>query len=150
MLREVFVPKMGEDQSWPLDTIESQMVTKWIPAPKPPARAQAVPAQPAKPGAGVPPAALSKVTGLERVRPGFVKRDTVALVATHRHSRQGDDPYIFGYVFEYAIDLPHGATAIVLPVNDRIRVFAVTAASEPTAPVRAAGLLYAPDLGAAR
>jgi alpha-mannosidase len=150
MLREVFVPKMGEDQSWPLDTIESQMVTKWIPAPKPPAGAQAVPAQPAKPGAGVPPAALSKVTGLERVRPGFVKRDTVALVATHRHSRQGDDPYIFGYVFEYAIDLPNGATAIVLPVNDRIRVFAVTAASEPTAPVRAAGLLYAPDLGAAR
>jgi hypothetical protein len=35
----------------------------------------------------------------------------------------------------------------VLPVNDRIRIFAVTVASEPIAPVRAAGPLYAPDLG---
>jgi alpha-mannosidase len=138
MLREVFVPKT-EDQSWTLGEIEAQMVATWIPAPKPAAGAAA-----AKPGA---PAALPTVTGLENIRPGFVKRDTVALVATHRHSPQGDEPYIFGYVFEYAIDLPAGATAIVLPANDRIRVFAVTAASEPSAPVRAAGPLYAPDLG---
>jgi alpha-mannosidase len=138
MLREVFVPKT-EDQSWALGEIEGQMVTTWIPAPKPAAGAPA-----AKPGV---PAPLPKVTGLENIRPGFVKRDTVALVATHRHSPRGDDPYIFGYVFEYAVDLPTGARAIVLPVNDRIRIFAVTVASEPIAPVRAAGPLYAPDLG---
>ncbi len=128
MLREVFLPKM-EDQSWLLDTIESQMVTKWLAPPEP---------------------AGPTVAGLDAVRPGFVKRDTVALVATHRHSRQGDEPYIFGYIFEYAVDLPRGATALVLPVNQGIRVFAVTAASEPAAPVRAASVLYAPDLAAPR
>jgi alpha-mannosidase len=150
MLREVFVPEMDQNQSWTLDTIESQMVTKWVPAPKAAAGVAGAPAQPAKPAATVLPGALPKVTGLENVRPGFVKRDTVALVATHRHSRQGDDPYIFGYIFEYAIDLPTGATAVVLPANDRIRVFAVTAASEPTASIRATAPLYAPDLAAPR
>jgi alpha-mannosidase len=142
MLREAFVPTMDQDQSWTLDTIESQMVAKWVPAP--------TPAQLAARGGAVAAAGLPKVTGLENIRPGFVKRDTVALVATHRHTRQGDDPYIFGYVFEYAFDLPKGATAVVLPANDRIRVFAITVASEPTAPLRAAAPLYAPDLAAPR
>lgn len=126
ILREAFTPKM-KDQSWALETIESQMVTKWVVQP---------PAQPV-------------VTGLSAIRPGFVKRDEVAWVATHQHSPQGNDPYVFGYLFMYAIDLPAGATAIVLPANDRIRVFAITAASEPTVAVRPATVLYAPDLGPA-
>ena len=138
ILREVFVAKT-EDQSWALADIESQMVTKWVPAPKPVAGAPG-----AKPGA---PAPLPAITGLENIRPGFMKRDTVALVTTHRHSREGNEPYIFSYVFEYAVDLPAGATAIVLPVNDRIRIFAVTVSNEPSAPVVAAAPLYAPDLG---
>jgi alpha-mannosidase len=151
MLRELFVPKIDLDQqSWTLDEIESQMVTRWIPPPTPPAAGQAAQSHPVKPAAPAPPARALTVTGLESVRPGFVKRDTLALVTTHRHSRQGDEPYIFGYVFEYAIDLPKGATAIVLPTDSRIRVFAVTAASEPSAPVRTAAPLYAPDLGRQR
>ena len=38
---------------------------------------------------------------------------------------------------------------VVLPVNDRIRIFAMTAAHEPTTPVRPATALYAPDLAKA-
>ena len=145
LLREVFVPKM-EDQSWLLDETEGQMVTKWIPAPKP---APAGGKEQAAAAVTAPPAAaqgLPKVTGLDAVHPGFVKRDTVALVATHRHAPGGDEPYILGYVFEYAVDLPKGATAVVLPANDRIRVFAATAANEPFEPARAAAPLFAADL----
>ncbi len=141
MLREVFIPRT-EDQSWTLGEIESQMVTRWIPPP--------TPAPAAKTAASAAPTQMPTVTGLEDVRPGFVKRDPVALVATHRHSPKADEPYIFAYVFEYAVDLPAGATAIVLPANDRIRVFAITAVNEPAAPVRPALPLYAPDLGGLR
>jgi alpha-mannosidase len=151
MQREVFVPKM-EDQSWLLETIESQMLTKWIAPPKPaPAAAGKTATQPATaaPPKTPPAVVLPGVTGLNLIRAGFVKRDEVAFVATHRHSPQGNEPYIFGYLFKYAIDLPAGATALVLPVNDRIRIFAMTAASEPTPAVRTATVLYAPDLGAA-
>jgi alpha-mannosidase len=149
LLREVFIPKMNDDQSWPLETIESQMLTKWIAPPKPAVGATAAsPAAAAAPAKATPLSSPAGVSGLNLVRPGFVKRDEVAWVATHRHSPEGDEPYIFGYVFRYAIDLPQGATAIVLPLNDRIRVFAMTAANEPTPPVRAATVLYAPDLGA--
>jgi hypothetical protein len=66
-----------------------------------------------------------------------------------RHSPLGNEIYLFGYVFKYAIDLPAGATAIVLPPNDRIRIFAMTAANEPAPPVRPASVFYAPELGAA-
>ena len=38
------------------------------------------------------------------------------------------------------------AQAVVLPKNDRIRVFAISAANEPAAPVRPASVLYAQDL----
>jgi alpha-mannosidase len=137
MLREVVVPKMGNDQSWTLDEIERQMVVKWVPPSQAGAATTGV-----RPGS----AAGSGVVGLENIRPGFVKRDVVALAATHRHGPRGDEPYVFAYMFEYAVTLPGGATAIVLPVNDRIRVFAITAVSEPVEPVRAASDLYAPGL----
>jgi alpha-mannosidase len=148
LLREVFVPKM-EDQSWRLDTIESQMVTKWVAPPKPASQATAAGAPPS---AAKPPAvqAPGSVEGLSLIKPGFVKRDEVALVATHRHVPTGNEPYLFGYIFKYAVDLPSGATAVILPKNDKIRVFAITAVSEPTAPVQPASPLYAAELGAKR
>jgi len=108
------------DQDWLLDAIEGQMVTRWT---------------------------AEGPQGLGDIRRGFVKRDEVALVATHRHSRLGNEIYLFGYVFKYAIDLPAGATAIVLPRNDKIRIFAITASNEASAPVRPASLLYAGELG---
>jgi alpha-mannosidase len=69
---------------------------------------------------------------VNRVRPGFVKRQPVAWVGTHRHDQAGgNDPYVFCYLFKYAIDLPHGAESITLPRNDRILIFAATIARNP-------------------
>jgi alpha-mannosidase len=141
MLREVVLPKFDEDQSWTLPGIESQMLATWVPVPQPP-----VP-----PGQKAPPenlwVAMGSPKGLDQIRPGFAKRDEIAWVATHRHGPQGNEPYVFGYVFKYAIDLPEGATALVLPADSRVRIFAAAVTGEPAGTVNPAGLLYAPDLG---
>jgi len=99
------------------------MVAKWQPGPTP------------------------SVSGLDRIRPGFVKRDELAWLATHRHDRTGNQPYIPGYVFRYGVDLPRAARALILPRNASLRVLAVSVASEPASGIRPAGPLYAADLG---
>ncbi|MFI5176989.1 MAG: alpha-mannosidase [Vicinamibacterales bacterium] len=71
------------------------------------------------------------VTNLDQLRPGFVKRDEVAWIGTHRHARDGNQVYIMSYIFAYVLELPAGARAIVLPTDDRLRIFAITAAREP-------------------
>jgi alpha-mannosidase len=86
------------------------------------------------------------VSGLDRIRAGFVKRDEVAWVGTHRHGGDANQPYVLSYVFAYALDVPAGATAIVLPRNERVRILAMTAAQETAAKLAAAGALYVPDL----
>jgi alpha-mannosidase len=111
-----------KDQSWTLDAIQEKMVTRFDPA-------------------------TGAVSGIEKIRPGF-KRDEVAWVGTHRHSSKGNEPYILTYIFKYAIDLPAGARAVVLPKDDRIRIFAMTVADDSTGRTRPAGLLYAPELAA--
>ena len=123
LLREPYLPEI-KDQSWPLAEIESQIVTRWQPGPP------------------------AIVQGLDQVRPGFVKRDEVAWVATHRHAPQENEIYIFGYVFKYGVTLPPGATSIVLPTNEHVRILAMSVASVPAPDTRAATLLYAPELGA--
>ncbi|MBR6747123.1 MAG: discoidin domain-containing protein [Muribaculaceae bacterium] len=62
---------------------------------------------------------------------GYLYDTEVAWVGTHRHSPQGDEPYEFTYMFLIPIDLPKGATEIVLPDNNNIVIFAATAAVEP-------------------
>jgi len=43
---------------------------------------------------------------------------------THRHLPDGEnDAYQYVYLFKYALDLPPGANSIVLPQDDRIRIF---------------------------
>ena len=75
------------------------------------------------------------VTSLDQLRPGFLKRDEVAWVGTHRHARSGNQVYIMSYIFAYALDIPAGAHTVVLPSDDRLRIFAITVSQEP-APVR--------------
>jgi alpha-mannosidase len=123
MLRKPFVPEI-KDQSWPLAEIESQIVTRWQP--------------------GTP----TLVQGIDQIRPGFVKRDDVAWVATHRHAPQENEIYLFGYIFKYGVTLPPGATSLVLPSDEHVRILAMSVASVPAPDTRAATLLYAPDLGA--
>ncbi len=87
-----------------------------------------------------------RVAGLDQIRPGFVKRDELAWLASHRHDRTGNQPYIPGYVFRYGLDLPKGARALVLPRNASLRVLAVSVAIEPASGIRPAGSLYAAEL----
>jgi alpha-mannosidase len=89
--------------------------------------------------------ASQSVKGIDAIRPGFVKRDEIAWIGTHRHAPDGNQIYIASYIFKYAIDLPPGAKEILLPTNDRLRILAATAVNEP-AHVTAAGPLYAVDL----
>ena len=120
LLREVVVPSQSPRQSWTAEAIKSDMNVEFDPA------------------TGI-------VTGIDRIRRGFVKRDEIAWVGTHRHSPEGNQIYIPSYVFVHGIDLPPGATEVRLPGNERVRVFAITAARGPH-PVSPAGELYALDL----
>ena len=72
---------------------------------------------------------------------GYVKPADVAYVGTHRHSSGGDEYYEYTYMFKYALDVPKGATQIVLPKDENIVIFAATAVNEPDR-VKPAGALY--------
>ncbi|RPJ75238.1 MAG: alpha-mannosidase, partial [Acidobacteria bacterium] len=121
LLRKVFIPDFKR-QTWPLGQIESQMVARWQPGQTP------------------------AVSGLDQIRPGFAKRDELAWLASHRHDRTGNQPYIPAYVFRYGLDLPKGARALVLPRNAGLRVLAVSVAVEPASGIRPTGPLYAAEL----
>ena len=72
---------------------------------------------------------VQEFTGI--IAPGYVKRAPVAWFASHRHGTDGmAEPYAYSYLFAYAIDIPPGAKTLTLPVNDRIRVLAMTVSNE--------------------
>jgi alpha-mannosidase len=79
------------------------------------------------------------------IRRGFVTRDEIAWIGTHRHSPNGNQTYIMSYAFKYEIELPPGAREITLPNDGRLRILAATAARGP-AGVRPARPLYSGDL----
>ena len=64
--------------------------------------------------------------------PAYIDRDSVAWVGTHRHDarRDRDEPYVFCYLFKYAIDLPAGAGEITLPDDPAVRAFVADAARQ--------------------
>jgi alpha-mannosidase len=119
MLRQVVVPEM-QRQTWSERAIAGDMVTSFD----------------AKTGV---------VTGIDQIRPAFVKTDEIAWVGTHRHEPNGNQIYIPSYVFLYGVDVPAGSTSVRLPANPRIRIIAMTAASEPGA-ATPSGALYMPEI----
>ena len=46
---------------------------------------------------------------------GYLKDAEVAYVGTHSHAEYEDRVYEFTYMFKYGIDIPEGATEIILP-----------------------------------
>ena len=65
------------------------------------------------------------------VLPGYTKQDNVALFTTHlHHPDEGNEPYIYGYIFKYSIEIPTGVKEIVLPNNPSIVILAMTLASD--------------------
>lgn len=119
MLREVVVPEIPR-QTWLEPAIAGDMVTRVDPS-------------------------TGAVSGIDQIRPAFVKRDEIAWVGTHRHAPDGNQIYIPSYIFMYEIDVPLGATAIRLPVNSALRIVAMSVAKSEGAVVPAR-LLYAADL----
>jgi alpha-mannosidase len=95
------------------------------------------------------------VSGIDKIHPAFVKRDEIAWIGTHRHQSHdetpasqargaGNEPYVSSYVFAYALDLPAGTRSLKLPTNDRLRILAVSVATE-SARATPAGPLYIAD-----
>ena len=62
----------------------------------------------------------------------FLKSAGVAYVGTHRHSmiKNADLPYEFAYMFCIGLDIPEGATELVLPDDPDIVIFAASAADD--------------------
>jgi alpha-mannosidase len=76
------------------------------------------------------------------IKPGYIKRADLAWYCTHHHNAAGQNvTYSYSYLFAYPIDLPAGAKTITLPVNDKIRILAVSVADEHAA-VKPAQPLY--------
>jgi alpha-mannosidase len=84
------------------------------------------------------------VSGIDQIRPAFVKRDEIAWIGTHRHDPNGNEPYVSSYVFLYALDMAPGTTELRLPPNDRIRILAATVSSEANH-ATPAGAIYMAD-----
>ena len=119
-LREVLVAPMTPGQTWTADAINQDLVVQYDVA------------------SGV-------LKGIDQIRRGFVKRDEIAWVGTHRHDPKGNQPYIGSYLFLYAIDLPAGTRELRLPNDDRIRIMAITLARAPYK-FWPASTLYSTDL----
>lgn len=60
---------------------------------------------------------------------GYLKAADIAYVGTHKHSavENKDLPYDYSYMYSIELDVPVGAKWFVLPANQQISVFAVTA-----------------------
>jgi alpha-mannosidase len=63
--------------------------------------------------------------------PGFVKPAPVVWFASHTHTAEGkNEPYNYSYLFAYAFDIPLNGGPLVLPINNKIRILAITLSDE--------------------
>ncbi len=77
---------------------------------------------------------------------GYLCDAEVAYAGTHRHSSSGDHPYEFTYMFKFALDIPQGATQVVLPDNDKAVIFAATLADDSLTPATPVSTLFRTSL----
>lgn len=73
---------------------------------------------------------------------GYLYDTEVAYVGTHRHSSGGDHPYEFTYMFKYGIEIPAGATEVILPDNEDVVIFAATLVEEAYPAVTSVSVLF--------
>lgn len=73
---------------------------------------------------------------------GFLKDGDIAYVGSHRHAPDGDQAYEYTYMFKFGMDIPKGATSLILPDNKNIVLFAVTVAQEDNKQVAVASELF--------
>lgn len=72
----------------------------------------------------------------------FTRRDNIAWYASHGHSSKSNEAYRYTYLFKYKISLPEGAKTLTLPVNSKIKIFAVTVAENENDNITPLQLLY--------
>lgn len=73
---------------------------------------------------------------------GYLTEAEIAYAGTHRHSSSGDHPYEFTYMFKIDLDIPEGASTVILPDNDKAVIFAATLSSECNAPGKPVSTLF--------
>ncbi len=63
---------------------------------------------------------------------GFIKDADIAYVGTHTHSLEGnkDKAYEFTYMFCVQLDVPEGATTLIVPENRQVALFSAVAVHE--------------------
>jgi alpha-mannosidase len=87
---------------------------------------------PATPGTKPLPPRMRTVMDYTGLIPGYIKPAPVAWFASHRHLPDGtNDPYMYSYLFAYAVDIPPGAKTLTLPDDGRVRIMAVTLSDQP-------------------
>jgi alpha-mannosidase len=65
------------------------------------------------------------------ITPGFITRTPLAWFASHRHTAAGtNEAYAYSYLFVYTIDLPANVRTITLPINENVRILAITGSNE--------------------
>ncbi|HJP90385.1 MAG TPA: glycoside hydrolase family 38 C-terminal domain-containing protein [Pyrinomonadaceae bacterium] len=65
------------------------------------------------------------------ITPGFIKRAPLAWFASHRHTAAGtNEAYAYSYLFVYTIDVPANVSKVTLPINDSVRILAITGSNE--------------------
>ncbi|MDP4238198.1 MAG: glycoside hydrolase family 38 C-terminal domain-containing protein [Bacteroidota bacterium] len=81
------------------------------------------------------------VTGIDSP---FSKMDNIAWFASHRHIGYPtkNDAYQYCYMYKYVINLPKGAKSLTLPVNNKIKVFAITVAENGNDNIKVLQPLY--------
>lgn len=80
---------------------------------------------------------------IRNIVPGYIKRDPIGWLATHRHDRQGNnEAYVFTYVFKYCLDSCASEEVLTLPEDERIRVFAITVVRNEHEDTQPAQYLY--------
>jgi hypothetical protein len=76
------------------------------------------------------------------ISPAFTKRDNIAWYASHSHSSASNEAYRYSYLYKYEISFPKGSKTLTLPVNSKIKVFAVTFAENANDNIVPLQLLY--------
>jgi alpha-mannosidase len=64
------------------------------------------------------------------IAPGFIKRAPLAWFASHHHTAEGkNEAYSYSYLFAYELEVPLNEQFLTLPVNNKIRILAMTASN---------------------
>lgn len=76
------------------------------------------------------------------IEPGFIKRAPVAWFTSHHHNAAGvNAAYEYSYLFTYTFEVPSNAKTLTFPVNEHLRILAISVSNERT-DVRPAQPLY--------